>query len=293
LRSPRRYRRALADPHLVDAAGKPVLLDQRLGVTAEIGGHRGAVALGQEPLSEEDDDRHRAREQGDADKRELEEAETADAGIASGFGDEHVHRRAGQREHRAGMGGEDQRHQELRGVALEADGDDHHHRQQGRYRAVDADQRGEQRNQQHGQKQKSRPAFLASSTDEKLAGPGGDAGDLEAGADDEERGDEDDGGIAEAAERLTEGQHACRPERQSCQHRDDDDRDPVRDEQDDGNSDDGRSISYRAQSLSSSLGHAKAARSSKVHVAAPVAKSRRRRVRTYSRPRYANARRHA
>ena len=34
--------------HLVDSVGKAILLDKRLGVAAEVGGHRRAIALGQE-----------------------------------------------------------------------------------------------------------------------------------------------------------------------------------------------------------------------------------------------------
>ena len=67
---------------LVDAAGQAVLLDQRPGMAAEVGGHGRAVALGQQPLSEQHDDRHRPGQQRHADEREFEEAEAADAGIA-------------------------------------------------------------------------------------------------------------------------------------------------------------------------------------------------------------------
>ena len=205
--------RARPHAHLVDAAGEAVLLDQRLGVTAEVGRHRGAVAIGQEPLSEEDDDRHRAGEQRHADQGELEEAEAADACVASGLGDQHVHRRSGQGQHRARMRSENQRHQELRGLPLQPDRNHDHHRQQRGDRAVEADQRGEQRHQDHREEQKPRSAFLARAADQELAGPGGDAGHLEPGADDEERGDEDDGGIAEAAERLPRVSTPRRPER--------------------------------------------------------------------------------
>jgi hypothetical protein len=56
-------------------------------------------------------------------------------------------------------------------------------------------------------------AFFARAADQKLTGPGGDAGDLKPGADDEERGDEDDSRIAEAAERLTDRENTGRPQR--------------------------------------------------------------------------------
>ena len=54
---------------------------------------------------------------------------------------------------------------------FEPDGDDDHHRQQRGDGAVDADQRGEQRDQAHRQDQKAGPAFLARATDQKLARP--------------------------------------------------------------------------------------------------------------------------
>ena len=50
-----------------------------------------------------DDDRDRADEQRDADERELEVAEPAHAGVVGGLRDDHVHRRPGQHEQRAGV----------------------------------------------------------------------------------------------------------------------------------------------------------------------------------------------
>ena len=139
--------RAVAHAQLEDAAGEAVLLDQRLGVAAEVGGHGRAVPLGQEALAEQHDDDHRAGEQRHAGQSELEEAEAADAGIDAGLGDEDVDRRAGEGQQRSGMGGEHQRHQKLRRVPLQPDGDDDDDGQQRRDRAVDADQRGEQRDE--------------------------------------------------------------------------------------------------------------------------------------------------
>ena len=137
--------RGRAHAHLEDAVGEPVLLDQRLGMAAEVGRHRGAVALGQKALAEEDDDRHRAGKQRNADEGELEEAESTGAGLERRLRDEDVHRRAGEGQHRSRMGGEDERHQELRRLPLQAHRHHDHDRQQGGDRAVDADQGGQQR----------------------------------------------------------------------------------------------------------------------------------------------------
>ena len=135
------------------------------------------------------------------------------------------------------MRGKHQRHQQLRGRTPDADRDHDHHRQQRGDRAVDADQRGEQRNEHHRQDQQP-GAALARSGDQKLAGPGGHTGNIEPRADDEQRGDEDDRGIAKAAERLLELKHAGRPQRERRADRDEHDRNTVRDEQDDNAGDD-------------------------------------------------------
>ena len=52
--------------------------------------------------------------------------------------------------------GEHQRHQQLRRRPAEPDGHDHDHRQEGGDRAVDADQRGEHGDQQHGEDEQAR-----------------------------------------------------------------------------------------------------------------------------------------
>jgi hypothetical protein len=62
----------------------------------------------------------------------------------------------------------------------------------------------------------------------------------------------DHGGIAEAAERLSKGQYARRPEGERDHHRDDHDREPVPDEQHHGGGHDSGGIADRTQSLSSS-----------------------------------------
>ena len=207
--------RTCAHAHLVDAAGKAVLLDERLRVAAEVGRHGRAIAFGQEPFSEQYDDRHRSCQQRQADKREFEEAEAAHASVAASVRDQDVHRRTGQSQLRAGMRGKDQRQQQLRRISLQADGDDDHHRQKRGDGAIDADQRREERDHTHRQQQQASPALFARAADQKLPGPGGDAGHVEPGADDEERGYEDHRGITEAAKGLIDRQDAGCPQRQS------------------------------------------------------------------------------
>ena len=161
----------------------------------------------------------------------LEEAERRQAAIHRGVRDEHVHRGAGERQQRAGVAGEDHRHQELRRRSGEAHRHHHDHRQEGRDRAVEVDERGQHRDQEHGQHQQSRLA-LARLPDQELAGPGGDAGGVETGTDHEQGGDEDHRGIAETGQRLAEIEHARGPERERRGERHDDDRQAVPDEQD-------------------------------------------------------------
>ena len=221
-------------------------------MAAEVGGHGRAIAFGQEPFSEQYDDRHRSRQQRQADKREFEEAEAAHAGVAARVRDQDVHRRAGQSQLRAGMRGKNQRHEQLRRISLQADGDDDHHRQERGHGAIDADQRRKERDHAHRQQQQASAALFARAADQKLPRPGGDACHVQSRADDEERGYEDDRGIAEAAEGLIDRQDAGCPQRQRSRHRDNDDRQLVPDEQDDDDRDDGGSVRYRAQSLGSS-----------------------------------------
>ncbi len=122
------------------------------------------------------------------------------------------------------MGGEDERHQELRGLALETDRHDDHDRQQGGNRPVDADHRRQYGHEAHGQKEEARPALLSGALDQKLSGPGRDAGRLEARAHDKKAGDEDDGRVAEAAQCLPQSENLRRPQSQRRSHGDDDDR---------------------------------------------------------------------
>ena len=76
----------------------------------------------------------------------------------------------------------------------------HHHRQERGDRAVDADQRGEQRRPAASSARAAGSRLSPAPGDQQLAGPGGDAGRLQAGADDEQRGDEDHRRIAEAGQ---------------------------------------------------------------------------------------------
>ena len=159
------------------------------------------------------------------------------------------------------MGGEDERHQELRGLALETDRHDDNDRQESGDRAVDADQGGQHGHEAHGEKEEARPALLSGAPDQQLTGPGRDSRRLKPRAHDEKAGDEDDGRIAEPAQRLPQSENLRRPQRQRCRHRDDNDRQLVPNEQDDSDCDDGGDISDRAQSLvSSSTRHLRSAR---------------------------------
>jgi len=79
---------------------------------------------------------------------------------------------------------------------------------------------------------------LACLADQELAGPGGDAGRVEPGTDDEQRGDENHRWIAEPGERLTEVQHSRRPKRERRGQCDHDHRESIPDEQDHDRRDD-------------------------------------------------------
>ena len=166
-----------------------------------------------------------------ADEREFEEAEAAVTGIAGGFRHQHVDGRTGERQQRARMRREHQRHEQLRGIALQPHRDHHHHRQQGGNGAVEADDGGEQRAQRHHQHQKPRAAVFARLFDEQLARPCRDAGLLQRRRHHEQRGDEHHRRIAVAGQRIGQRQEARRPQRQPDRHGDDDDRQLVRHEQ--------------------------------------------------------------
>ena len=101
------------------------------------------------------------------------------------------------------MRAEDERHEQLRRRAAEADRDDDDDREQRGHGAVHADERRQAGDQQDHQDEQARPA-LADPGDELLTGPRRDAARVEALADDEQGRDEDDRRVAEPGKRLVE-----------------------------------------------------------------------------------------
>jgi hypothetical protein len=108
---------------------------------------------------------------------------------------------------------EHQRHQQLRGCPPEAHRHEHDHGQQRGDGTVDADERGQQRHDEHHQHQEARAA-IARPRDQALADPRRDARRVECLADHEQGRDEQDRGIAEARQDLVEREHPGRPEGQ-------------------------------------------------------------------------------
>ena len=145
------------------------------------------------------------------------------------LGDDHVDRRPGQRQQRAGVRAERQRQQQLRRRPAEPHGHHHDDGHERGDRAVDVDQRRQQRHQRHRQDDQPRPA-LARRRDQLLPRPRGDPGRVEPLADDEQRRDEDHRRIAEPRERLLELEHPGRPQRERDAERDDRRRHAVPDE---------------------------------------------------------------
>ena len=133
-----------------------VLRDQRPRVPAEVGSDRARRPRGQQPLPEQQDDRHRPEHQRHPDQREREEPEPVAPGHR--VGDDHVHGRPGQRQQRPGVRGERQRQHQLRGRAPrlhgQHDGDGH----QRRHRPVHVQQRGQPGRQRHRHHDQPRPA---------------------------------------------------------------------------------------------------------------------------------------
>ena len=99
------------------SSGRAYCARSVLGEVAEVLREGGRHPVGQEPLPDEHDDEQRPDEQRHAGEGELEEPEGARAGIRGRVADDDVHRGAGQREHRAGVRGEGQRHEHLRRAA--------------------------------------------------------------------------------------------------------------------------------------------------------------------------------
>ena len=131
-----------------------------------------------------------------------------------------------------GAAGEGQRHEHLRRRLADPPGEHDDHGQQGGHRPVEADERREY-GAEHEDGTHQPDVALAGLLDQGLAGPRGHAGGVDALADHEQGGDEDDDRVAEAGERLLEGEDACRPQREGGADGHDPDREPVPDEQDD------------------------------------------------------------
>ena len=134
---------------------------------------------------------------------------------------------------------EDERHQKLRGRTVEPHGDHDHHGQEGGHGPIGRDDGGEQCRGEAEQHQQPHPA-LAGLVHDELAGPRGDAGHLEARAHHEQRGDEDDHRVAEAAQSLPQVEHAREVERERRAQSHQRDRDAVPGEQDHDGADDGK-----------------------------------------------------
>ena len=225
------------DPQPVEAVGELVLPLERLGVPAEVGRRVLRDPARQQAAAEEQADQHRAEQQRQPDQREGEEREHALAGVLRRLGDDHVHRAAHQHQQPTGAPGERDGHQQLRRRLPDALGEQHDQRQQRRDRAVEGDQRREQCRQQAHRDEHPRvsgPGPLQ----EPLAGPGGHAGGVDALADHEQGGDEDDHRVAEAGDGLLGGDQPGGPQREGGEDRDHADGQPVPHEQGDDHPED-------------------------------------------------------
>ena len=202
---------------------EPVVLDERPGVAAEVARDRPRTALRQQPRPEQHDDQDRPDDERDTDERELEEAEAPDPGVGGVVRDDHVDGRAGEREQRARVRGEGDRHQQLRRRAPEPNGHQDDHGGQRRDGGVDGDERRDEGDDRHRQHDDA-GAVVPDAGDQRLADERRHTGRLERLADDEERGDEEDGRVAEARQRLLQVEHARRPQRERGPDRHDRDR---------------------------------------------------------------------
>ena len=149
------------------------------------------------------------------------------------------------------MGAERQRHQQLRCRPAQTNRRHDNHRQQGRNRAVDTDQRGQAGDQQQHHHHQTGAAFSGAGNQE-LTGPRGDTGGLKPGADHEKRRNEYDGGVAETREGLAEREHARGVERERRAEGDDHDRNTVPDKQHDDAEDDSEGYRYVAHAVRAS-----------------------------------------
>ncbi len=137
------------------------------------------------------------------------------------------------------MGGERNRHQEFRRRIAQPDGEHHDHGIERGDRSVRRDQGGQHRDRPHDEDQQPAPA-PARVPHHHLPDPGRDARRVERLGDYEQRRDQDDGRVGEPRERLLQRDHIGRPQRQRDPERHDADRQPVPDEHDDGDRQDGQ-----------------------------------------------------
>ncbi len=223
-------RRAGLDGQPGHPVAEGVLIDECPGVPTEVGGDRLRLPVGEETRTEDRHERHGSHQHRQTNQTELEEGESCLPGLFGGVGDQDVDRGAGESQERAGMSTECQWHQQLRRCPADTKRDNHHHREQGRHRAVDADHRGQHRDEKHHENDE--PGLTASCPGyELLTRPGSDTGGVDALADDEECGDEEHRGVAETGQGLVQGEDAGRRQSQRGSHRHHLDREPVPDEQ--------------------------------------------------------------
>jgi hypothetical protein len=186
----------------------------------------------EQALAEEQHDDHRADDERHADQGEREVSEASVARLGGELRGDDVHRRARERQQRAGVRPERQRQEELAGRAAQAHRRDHDQRHEGRHRPVDADQRRQPGHQQREQDDQPRAA-LPHPDHQVLAGPGGDAGRVEALAHHEQRGDEQDRRVAKPGQRGVQRQDVGGPQGQRRPEGHDGHRQAVEDEDDD------------------------------------------------------------
>ena len=198
-----------------------VLLAQHPRVPHQIHGHQRALALGEQPTAEQQD-HHGAEQHRNADERELEEPELPPTRARGELRHDDVDRRAGEQNQRAGGCRERERHEQLRRCDAGARRDHDDQRQQGRDRAVDADERRQAGDQQRDHDDEGGP-LRPCAADHLLSRPRGDARRIQRLADHEQRGDEEHGRIAESRQGFGQREHSGEVERQGDADRHDPD----------------------------------------------------------------------
>ena len=171
---------------------------------------RGGVvtACAAEPAAGGEHVEHAQDQHGEADGRGAEEAEAVKAGAAQFAVHHHVRRRGHQGEHAADEAGEGQRHHQPRRWDLQPRGDAEHDRDEDGDHAGGAHHRAEPGDAEHEQHQQAGFA-AAGAGHQRVAQAVGDAGAHQAVADDEQRGDQHDAGVAEAGQGLFGAEHAA------------------------------------------------------------------------------------